>query len=603
MKAMILSAGVGSRLFPLTDKLPKPMLPLANKPALEYLVDLCAKNEIKDIRMNLHYLPEEIDTYFQDGKKWNVNISYSLEKNLLGTAGAVKRSENYLDDTFVVLSGDGFTNINLSAMLHFHKKSGAKVTIAVKKVEDPSKFGVVVSDAEGRIQEFQEKPQKEEAKSDLVNLGIYIIEPEILKLIPKNESYDFGYQLFPKLLEMQIPFFSFETNEYWTDIGDIQEYWKLNLNLVSNRVKGFTNRGYKKHTKGILIGEGSKISKPSLNNSNGPLVIGKNCRIEDDVTISGPVVIGDNVTVEKGSVIMDSVILSNTHVGKNVYVANSVTSENYTMSIPHNFGMVIDDEKMFRTVSNETRGQKLSRMFIRLFDRAVALAALTALSPLFLIIAILIKLDSKGPVFYRSKRIVSPTIKKSGKNWNFFRGEKGLGYTVFRTMYAEADKRIGNLKNKYEGGPFVKVENDPRVTKIGRILRKTSIDELPLFINVLKGDMSLVGIWALPTYEAESLLVNGLKTSIGSEEIDFTEMAQVRFNGRAGLAGYWQSRGRSQLSAEERALHDSFQAVQYRFGRKYKSALGEYSKHLSIKGYFGMIHETFLSVIKRTGAI
>ncbi|MDP3444256.1 MAG: nucleotidyltransferase family protein, partial [Ignavibacteria bacterium] len=197
MKAMILSAGVGSRLFPLTDKLPKPMLPLANKPALEYLVDLCAKNEIKDIRMNLHYLPEEIDTYFQDGKKWNVNISYSLEKNLLGTAGAVKRSENYLDDTFVVLSGDGFTNINLSAMLHFHKKSGAKVTIAVKKVEDPSKFGVVVSDAEGRIQEFQEKPQKEEAKSDLVNLGIYIIEPEILKLIPKNESYDFGYQLFP----------------------------------------------------------------------------------------------------------------------------------------------------------------------------------------------------------------------------------------------------------------------------------------------------------------------------------------------------------------------------------------------------------------------
>lgn len=600
---MILSAGVGSRLLPLTDKAPKPMLPVANKPALEYLVNLCAKNNIKDIRMNLFYMPESIDTYFQDGKNWDVNISYSLEKKLLGTAGAVKRSEKFLDDTFVVLSGDGFTDINLSAMLQFHKKSGAKVTIAVKKVEDPSKFGVVVSDSDGSIKEFQEKPKREEAKSNLVNLGIYIIEPEILKLIPKNESYDFGYQLFPKLLQMNIPFFSYETNAYWTDFGDIREYWNLNLNLISNRIKGFNTTGYKKLSKGILLGSGSKIAQSSINASNGPLVIGKNSRIEEDVMLSGPIVIGDNVIIKKGSIVMDSVILSNTQIGKDVSVNNSVVSENYTISIPHNYGMVVDDENVFSSVSTLTKSQKFTASAINILDRVIAAAALTFLSPLFLLIAILIKLDSKGPVFYRSKRILSPQIKKNGKNWNLFRGEKGLGYIVFRTMYTDADKRIGQLKNKYEAGPFVKVENDPRVTKIGKILRKTSIDELPLFINVLKGDMSLVGIWALPSYEAESLLLDGLKSYVGNEEIDFSEMAQVRFSGRIGLAGYWQSMGRSQLSAEERALHDSFQAAQYSYGKKYKNVLGEYSKHNSLNGYFTTIAQTFLSVVKRTGAI
>lgn len=325
MKAMILSAGVGSRLYPLTDKLPKPMLPLANKPALEYLVDLCANNGIKDIRMNLHYLPEAIDTYFHDGKKWGVNISYSLEKKLLGTAGAVKRSERFLDDTFVVLSGDGFTNINLAEMLTFHKSSGAKVTIAVKKVDDPSKFGVVVTENDGKILEFQEKPKKEEAKSDTVNLGIYIIEPEILSLIEKNVPYDFGYQLFPKILEMKIPFYAYQTEAYWTDIGDIQEYRNLNLDLVSNRISGSEiTSGAERN---LVLGEGTRIGSNLAKKINGPAIIGKNCKIDEDVTITGPVVIGDNVIIESGSVVSESVILSNTHIGRNVNLDKSVTSE------------------------------------------------------------------------------------------------------------------------------------------------------------------------------------------------------------------------------------------------------------------------------------
>jgi mannose-1-phosphate guanylyltransferase len=603
MKAMILSAGVGSRLFPLTDKLPKPMLPLANKPTLEYLVDLCKANNINDIRMNLYYRPEVIDTYFQNGKKWGVNISYSLEKKLLGTAGAVKRSEMFFDDTFVVLSGDGYTDLDLSEMLNYHKKNGAKVTIAVKKVDDTSKFGVVVRDNDGRIIEFQEKPSKQEAKSDFANLGIYIIEPEILNLIPKNEQYDFGYQLFPKLLTMQIPFFSYETDAFWTDIGDIDEYWKLNMSLISKRYNGGLEKSYKILDNQVFVGKGSKVSEKTLKTINGPVIIGNNSIIEDDVIINAPVVIGDNVIIEKGAKISNSIILSNTCIGENINVDKSITIENYTMNINHNYGFIVEDEKIFRTVLNKTFSQKLSETFINLFDRAIAAVALTALAPLFAFIAILIKIDSKGPIFYKSRRILSPAIKKNGKNWNIFKGEKGLGYVVFRTMHIESDKNINKLKNKYENGPFVKVENDPRITNVGRLLRKTSIDELPLLFNVLKGEMSLVGIWALPTYEAESLLVNGLKTFAGKEELDFSDMAQVRFNGKIGLAGYWQSRGRSQLSAEERALHDSFQAAQYRFGNKYKNVLGKYSEHLSFTGYLKMIRETFFSVVKRTGAI
>lgn len=603
MKAMILSAGVGSRLFPLTDKLPKPMLPLANKPTLEYLVDLCKANNINDIRMNLYYRPEVIDTYFQNGKKWGVNISYSLEKKLLGTAGAVKRSEMFFDDTFVVLSGDGYTDLDLSEMLNYHKKNGAKVTIAVKKVDDTSKFGVVVRDNDGRIIEFQEKPSKQEAKSDFANLGIYIIEPEILNLIPKNEQYDFGYQLFPKLLTMQIPFFSYETDAFWTDIGDIDEYWKLNMSLISKRYNGGLEKSYKILDNQVFVGKGSKVSEKTLKTINGPVIIGNNSIIEDDVIINAPVVIGDNVIIEKGAKISNSIILSNTCIGENINVDKSITIENYTMNINHNYGFIVEDEKIFRTVLNKTFSQKLSETFINLFDRAIAAVALTALAPLFAFIAILIKIDSKGPIFYKSRRILSPAIKKNGKNWNIFKGEKGLGYVVFRTMHIESDKNIKKLKNKYENGPFVKVENDPRITNVGRLLRKTSIDELPLLFNVLKGEMSLVGIWALPTYEAESLLVNGLKTFAGKEELDFSDMAQVRFNGKIGLAGYWQSRGRSQLSAEERALHDSFQAAQYRFGNKYKNVLGKYSEHLSFTGYLKMIRETFFSVVKRTGAI
>jgi len=602
MKAMILAAGVGSRLMPLTLTIPKPMLPVANKPALEHIVNLCKRNGIQKIKMNLHYLPEAVDKYFRGGEDFGVEISYSIEKNLLGTAGGIKRIQSFFDETFIVLSGDGFTNINLAEMLEFHKRNNSKATIAVKPFDDTSKFGVVVTDEKKAIKSFQEKPKKEEALSNLVNLGIYIFEPEILDLVPAKEVYDFGYNLFPDLLKKNIPFYAYETDAYWSDIGSLEEYWKVNLDIASGAVKDYADYD-KEVAKKIYVNSSSKIDKTVVDRSTPPILIGKNVEISKGVDLRGPVVIGDEVFIEENAIIENSVILKNTYIGKGVEVKKSVISQNYHMSVANNFGTFIDDDAVLKSHFIIPFKTKFNQFLIKSTDRTVAFFALLFLSPVFAFVALLIKFDSKGPVFYKSKRLKAPAIEKKGSKWYVYFKEKPINYYVFRTMYIDADKRVKELKNKYDGGPFVKIENDPRVTKVGRILRKTSIDELPLFWNVLRGHMSLVGVWALPTYEAQHLLDKGMKAGDTEEGMDLTDVAQLRFKGRPGLAGFWQARGRSNLTAEERALHDSVQSVMENISEDDTDYLGEYAEFKSYRGYLRMLFETFKSVVKREGAI
>jgi lipopolysaccharide/colanic/teichoic acid biosynthesis glycosyltransferase len=220
-----------------------------------------------------------------------------------------------------------------------------------------------------------------------------------------------------------------------------------------------------------------------------------------------------------------------------------------------------------------------------------------------MIVALLIKLDSEGPVFYISKRSRKPEQEQKKERWYSYKKGSFIRYYVFRTMVKDASKSVLNLENKYEGGPYIKVENDPRITRVGKFLRKTSIDELPLLWNVLRGDMSLVGIWALPVYEAEHIMNAGLKTDREDGELDLSELARIRFDGRIGLAGYWQSRGRSNLTAEERAIHDSFQTFIQNPKIRDKNFLGDYYKSTGYVHYCKMLWETFKSVVKRTGAI
>jgi mannose-1-phosphate guanylyltransferase len=227
MKAIILAGGLGTRLYQLTKYIPKPMLPVQNVPVLERLVNLLKLHGITEIMINVMYRPEVIMEHFQNGAKWGVNISYALEKEQLGTAGSIKGVEDFIEGNkkpFLVLSGDALTNFDLGKIIRFHERKQAIATIALKEVEEVSKFGVVVTDDMGLIKGFQEKPEPHEAKSKVINTGIYVFSPEIFKHIPTKQFYDFGKNVFPSLVAAGLPFYGCPMGGYWRDIGSIDEY-------------------------------------------------------------------------------------------------------------------------------------------------------------------------------------------------------------------------------------------------------------------------------------------------------------------------------------------------------------------------------------------
>lgn len=243
MKGMILAAGVGSRLGQITAGIPKPMVPIGGKPLMEHIVNLLRLYEIKDVVANLHYLPEFIMGYFRDGSGHGIRLTYSVEEKLLGTAGGVKNNEWFLDETFLVISGDALTDIDLAGFLKYHREKKSLATIALKEVADVEQFGVVITDEVGRIKSFQEKPKKEEALSSLVNTGIYIFEPEIFNLIPRGEFYDFGRNLFPLLVEKGAPFYGYRMEGYWCDIGTVETYKQACIDAAAGLVRLYGGDG------------------------------------------------------------------------------------------------------------------------------------------------------------------------------------------------------------------------------------------------------------------------------------------------------------------------------------------------------------------------
>lgn len=305
MRAMIMAAGVGNRLMPLTINIPKPMVPIANIPVMEYGVALLRRHNINEVIANLHYLPDYVADYFGDGRKFGVDLFFSREEKLLGTAGGVKNNARFLqNDTFVILSGDALTDIDLSKLIDFHRSKGALATIALKRVEEVSQYGVVITDSDSKIVAFQEKPKAEEALSNLVNTGIYVFEPEIFKLITDNQVYDFGKELFPKLVAMKLPFYGYNCGDtYWCDVGSTKVYLQANKDILSNKVK--TTLNYKAIADEVIIGK--------------------------DVELKGHVVIGKGCTVENGAIIKDSVIWPRTVIKKSAAVIDSVIGNDCTI--------------------------------------------------------------------------------------------------------------------------------------------------------------------------------------------------------------------------------------------------------------------------------
>ena len=311
MRAMIMAAGKGTRLRPITDLVPKPMAPIVDRPALYHILRLLQRHGSREVVINLHHLPDAITGYFGDGARMGLKIEYSFEPELLGTAGGVKNNEAFLaGGTFLVISGDALTDIDLTGLVAAHRRRGSIATLAVKEVADPSLFGVVVADDDDRVLGFQEKPSKEEARSRLCNCGIYVFEPEIFTHIPAGQFDDFGSRVFPHLLRERIPFHMWENRAYWSDVGNLGEYIRGNADALTGRVE--VEIPGREVRPGVWIGEGTSIAESVRFES--PVVVGSDCVLADDVILEGPTVIGDGSTVGAGAHVVRGLVLPGSQV-------------------------------------------------------------------------------------------------------------------------------------------------------------------------------------------------------------------------------------------------------------------------------------------------
>lgn len=331
MQAVILAGGKGTRLLPLTVYRPKPLIPFFNRPIMEYIVESLTKFGVDEIIVLVGYLKERIFEYFGNGEEFGVEIKYSNGENLkLGTAGALKKAEKFIKDTFLVVSGDILTNLDFRSLVEYHKKKKGPATIALTKVEDPSAYGVAVLDNEGRISYFKEKPKKEDAPSNLVNAGIYVFEPEIFDLIPKGKNFDFSLDLFPKMLNENIPIYGYPFDEYWNDIGRPSTYLQATEDVFLGKLRlPQINVGLLKGNieKGGSLFTGSKciLRRPKI---IGFAVLGNNVEISKDVTIERSVIFS-NVTIEEGAEIREAIIGENVYIGKGVIIEpGSVIGDN-----------------------------------------------------------------------------------------------------------------------------------------------------------------------------------------------------------------------------------------------------------------------------------
>ncbi len=315
MKAVILVGGEGTRLRPLTSAIPKAIVPILNRPFLEHLLDYLKRHGVSDAILAMGYLPDPIRDCLGDGSQLGVHLTYLVEESPLGTAGAVKNAESYLDGSFIVFNGDIVTDIDLTAMVNRHKEVKPKVSIALTPVDNPTIYGVVETDAAGMVQRFVEKPSWDKITTNTINAGIYILEPEVLAHVPSSTRSMFENYLFPRLLEMGEPLLGYPSDAYWIDIGTPEKYLKVNHDLLLKRGPGY-----------VQIGTDSHIHPKAR--IEGPVLLGDGCVISEDVTITGPAVLGRDCQVGNSSVIDKAVLWDGVRVGKASILRNCVACAN-----------------------------------------------------------------------------------------------------------------------------------------------------------------------------------------------------------------------------------------------------------------------------------
>lgn len=311
MKAIILAGGKGTRLRPITCELPKPMIPVMNIPLMEHIILLLKKHDIIDIGVTLMYLPQKIKNHFGDGSKWGVRLTYFMEESPSGTAGSLLLAASYLDDTFVVLSGDCITDMNLNEAIEFHRYKKALATIVLTRSDNPLNYGIVTTNGSSHITGFLEKPARSDVFSDTVNTGTYVLEPDILKYIESDHPFDFSRELFPKLLASGLPLSGYTTNKYWSDVGSLESYLNTHKDILDNKIG---NRSYDKtDLRNIQIGVSTVIEPTAV--LRGPCVIGNNCYIGHGAVIDSYTVMGNNCIIEDRASLKRSILYNNITVG------------------------------------------------------------------------------------------------------------------------------------------------------------------------------------------------------------------------------------------------------------------------------------------------
>jgi mannose-1-phosphate guanylyltransferase len=305
MRAMVLAAGLGTRLRPLTYEIPKPMVPVLDRPVMEHILDLLCRHGFEQVIANLHYFPDSIREHFGE------RLSYRYEEELLGTAGGVRAcAEFFGDQPFLVISGDALTDIDLTALAARHRDAGGIATLSVKQVADTREYGVVLHDREGRVTGFQEKPAPEEALSDLGNCGIYVFSPEIFDYFPDRPFADWAQDVFPALLANDVPFHIHEVGEYWNDVGSLGELRQGTFDALDGELR--LDIAGEEVAPGVTVADGAR--PPADAEIDGPVGIGRDVSLGRGVRLTGPIVLGDDASVGDGAQLRSSIVFPGTEI-------------------------------------------------------------------------------------------------------------------------------------------------------------------------------------------------------------------------------------------------------------------------------------------------
>lgn len=333
MRAMILAAGLGTRLRPITHGIAKPMAPVLNRPVMEQIARLLARHDFTEVIANLYWFPEPIRRHFGDGSQLGISLTYNEEPALHGTAGGVRLVADFLGDSFLIISGDALTDLDLTAMREFHESHDGIATMATKRVEDTSQFGVAITDDDGRIQGFQEKPDPAEALSNLANSGVYMFRGEIFDFFPEPgtsaaaeaddpEAFaDWALDVFPALLAADVPFYSYEVDAYWNDIGTLAELHQGNVDALSGAVE--LDRGAPRV--GEDLWSATDLAGSSNLRTEGPILIGADVEIGSQVELTGPIVIGDGTRIGSGCRLRDSILFAGSELPADSILIGAIT--------------------------------------------------------------------------------------------------------------------------------------------------------------------------------------------------------------------------------------------------------------------------------------